>query len=485
MPVPLIFTKSRPGRIGCDLPRPDVPTKPIEDLIPKRFLRTTPPRLPEMSEGEVVRHFVNLSTMNHHIDKGMYPLGSCTMKYNPKVNELVARLPGFAEAHPLAPAEACQGLLRLMSELEDLLCAITGFDGVTLQPPAGAASELTGLLVMRAYHRKKGNKKTHLALPDSAHGTNPASATLAGYTSVQIRSGSDGRLSVEALRAAVNDETAGLMVTNPNTLGLFETNIREIAEIIHSVDGLVYMDGANLNALLGIAKPAATGADMCHINLHKTFSTPHGGGGPGGGCLAVRESLVPFLPVPRIEKDAEGCYRWAWGKPDSIGKVHSFWGNVGVMVRAYTYIRMLGAEGLERVSRTAIVNANYLFSQIKDLFETPYEGPYMHEFVVSGDRQKAKGVRTLDIAKRLLDFGVHAPTVYFPLIVSEALMIEPTESESKETIDEYAGILRRIVTEIDEEPATVLNAPHHTPVGRVDEVRAARQPDLRYRFDGT
>jgi len=482
MTVPLIFAASKPGRVGHDLPRPDVPTKPLDELIPARFLRRTPPRLPEMSEGEVTRHFVNLSTMNHHIDKGMYPLGSCTMKYNPKVNEVAARLPGFAEAHPLAPAEAVQGLLWLIYELEGLLRDITGFAGVTLQPPAGAASELTGLLVMRAYHRKKGNRKTHVLLPDSAHGTNPASATLAGYASVQLRSGQDGRLSLDALRAAVNEETAGLMITNPNTLGLFETNIGEIAEVIHSVDGLVYMDGANLNALLGIAKPAATGVDMCHINLHKTFSTPHGGGGPGGGCLAVAEPLVPFLPVPRVERLSEDRYAWTWDRPDSIGKVHSFWGNVGMIVRAYLYIRMLGAEGLERVSRTAIINANYLFSRIKDLFETPYAGPYMHEFVVSGDRQKANGVRTLDIAKRLLDFGVHAPTIYFPLIVSEALMIEPTESESKETIDAYAEVLRQIVKEAEEEPGTVQDAPHTTPVGRVDEVRAARQPDLRYAF---
>ena len=482
MTVPLIFAASKPGRVGHDLPRPDVPTKPLDELIPARFLRRTPPRLPEMSEGEVTRHFVNLSTMNHHIDKGMYPLGSCTMKYNPKVNEVAARLPGFAEAHPLAPAEAVQGLLWLIYELEGLLRDITGFAGVTLQPPAGAASELTGLLVMRAYHRKKGNRKTHVLLPDSAHGTNPASATLAGYASVQLRSGQDGRLSLDALRAAVNEETAGLMITNPNTLGLFETNIGEIAEVIHSVDGLVYMDGANLNALLGIAKPAATGVDMCHINLHKIFSTPHGGGGPGGGCLAVAEPLVPFLPVPRVERLSEDRYAWTWDRPDSIGKVHSFWGNVGMIVRTYLYIRMLGAEGLERVSRTAIINANYLFSRIKDLFETPYAGPYMHEFVVSGDRQKANGVRTLDIAKRLLDFGVHAPTIYFPLIVSEALMIEPTESESKETIDAYAEVLRQIVKEAEEEPGTVQDAPHTTPVGRVDEVRAARQPDLRYAF---
>ncbi len=482
MSVPLIFTKSTPGQIGHSFPEPDVPTRPLDELIPAEYLRDEPVRLPEVSEGTAMRHFVNISTMNHHIDKGMYPLGSCTMKYNPKVNERVARLPGFAEVHPLMPPEAAQGMLWLIAELENVLAEITGFAGVTLQPPAGAASEFTGLLVMRRYHEKKGNRKTHVLLPDSAHGTNPASATLAGYASVQIESDERGLLSLDALRAAANDETAGLMITNPNTLGLFERNIVEISEIIHGVDGLVYMDGANLNALMGIAKPAATGVDMNHINLHKTFSTPHGGGGPGGGCLAVREDLVPFLPVPRVRK-VDDEFSWDWDQPDSIGRVHSFWGNVGMMVRAYVYIRMLGADGLERLSRTAIVNSNYLFSLVRDLFDAPYDGPYMHEFVVSGNRQKKAGVKTLDIAKRLLDFGVYAPTVYFPLIVPEAMMIEPTESESKGSIDEYAEILRRIVREIDDEPATVLNAPHDTPVARVDEVRAARQPDLRYAFE--
>ncbi|HPU85462.1 MAG TPA: aminomethyl-transferring glycine dehydrogenase subunit GcvPB [Candidatus Latescibacteria bacterium] len=483
MPVPLIFDLSKPGRVGHSLPACAAPTKPTESLIPAKFLRSAPPRLPEVSEGETVRHFVNLSALNHHIDRGMYPLGSCTMKYNPKVNEVAARLPGFAEMHPLAPSQTTQGLLRLIHELERMLCEITGFAGVTLQPPAGAASELTGLLVMRQYHRQKGNRKTHVLLPDSAHGTNPASATFAGYEARQLASTDDGRLSLDALRAAVNDETAGLMITNPSTLGLFETHIREIAGIIHGVDGLVYMDGANMNALLGIAKPAAMGVDICHLNLHKTFSTPHGGGGPGGGCLAVREDLVPFLPVPRVEI-TDGDYRFTWDRPESIGNVHAFWGNVGVMVRAYCYIRMMGGDGLERVSRTAIINANYLYALVKDLFDTPYQGPYMHEFVVSGDRQKARGVRTLDMAKRLLDFGVYAPTVYFPLIVSEAMMIEPTETESKQAIEEYAALLRQIAREVEEEPETVLKAPHATPIGRVDEVRAARQPDLRYAYDG-
>jgi glycine dehydrogenase subunit 2 len=481
MPVPLIFSESQAGLTGANLSVPDVPTKPLDELIPRRFLRTEAPRLPQVAEGTAVRHFVNISSMNHHIDKGFYPLGSCTMKYNPKINEQMARLPGFAETHPLTPAKGAQGLLWLIDALERLLCEITGFSGVTLQPPAGAASELTGLLVTRKYHEKRGNRKTHVLLPDSAHGTNPASATLAGYRSVQIASDSNGLLCLDALRDAVNEETAGLMITNPNTLGLFERNIREISDIVHEVDGLVYMDGANLNALLGVAKPAAMGVDMNHINLHKTFSTPHGGGGPGGGCLAVREDLVPFLPVPRV-KQTDGSYGWDWDLPDTIGRVHSFWGNVGMMVRAYVYIRMLGAAGLEQVSKTAIVNANYLFSRISDLFDVPYRGPYMHEFVVSGDRQKKKGVKTLDIAKRLLDFGVYAPTVYFPLIVSEALMIEPTETESKLTLDRYADILRQIVREADEEPNTLLNAPHDTPVGRVDELRAARNPDLRYDF---
>ena len=482
MPVPLIFEISSPGRIGCGPVQADVPVKPVEDMIPARFLRKEAPRLPEVSEGEVVRHFVNLSTMNHHIDKGFYPLGSCTMKYNPKINEAAVRLPGFAEAHPLAPDEASQGLLWLISELERQLCEITGFDGVTLQPAAGAQSELTGLLVMRAYHEKKGNGKKTILLPDSAHGTNPASAALTGYKPVQVLSGKDGRLDPAALKDVLNDEVAGLMITNPNTLGLYESNIREICDAIHSVDGLVYMDGANMNALLGMAKPAVSGVDMCHINLHKTFSTPHGGGGPGGGCLAVSEKLLPFLPVPRVEFDGE-TYRHAWDKPDSIGRVHGFWGNVGVMVRAYTYIRMLGSAGLERVSRAAIINANYLFEKIRDLFDQPYEGPFMHECVVSGDRHKEKGAKTLDIAKRLLDFGVYAPTVYFPLIVHEALMIEPTETESRETLDRYAEILAQIVRELDENPELVLEAPHTTPVRRLDEARAARQLDVKYSFE--
>ena len=481
MPVPLIFDISSPGRIGYSPVRTDVPTRPVEDLIPKRLLRSEPPRLPEVSEGAVVRHFVNLSTMNHHIDKGFYPLGSCTMKYNPKINEIAARLPGFAEAHPLAPAEATQGLLWLIFSLERLLCEVTGFSAVTLQPAAGAQSELTGLLVMRAYHEKKGNGKKKILLPDSAHGTNPASAALTGYAPVQVRSGADGRLDPDALREVLDDTVAGLMVTNPNTLGLYESNIREICDLVHSFDGLVYMDGANMNALLGIASPAASGVDMCHINLHKTFSTPHGGGGPGGGCLAVSRDLAPFLPVPRVEYDGER-YAHSWNKPDTIGRVHSFWGNVGVMVRAYTYIRMLGSAGLERVSEAAIINANYVFARIRDLFDLPYQGPFMHECVVSGDRHKEKGVKTLDIAKRLLDFGVYAPTVYFPLIVHEALMIEPTETESRETLDRYAEILAQIVREIDENPEVVLQAPHSTPVRRVDEARAARQLDVKYSF---
>ncbi len=482
MPVQLIFETSRPGRVGYSYIEPDVPARPLDDMIPPRFQRKDPPRLPEVSEGQAVRHFVNLSTMNHHIDKDFYPLGSCTMKYNPKVNEITARIPGFAEAHPLAPDDAAQGMLWLISELERLLAEITGFSGVTLQPPAGAASELTGLLVMRAYHEKKGNAKSTILLPDSAHGTNPASAALTGYKPVQIASGPDGRISLASLRENTGENVAGFMVTNPNTLGLYETDIREIAETIHSVDGLVYMDGANLNALLGVAKPAVSGVDMTHINLHKTFSTPHGGGGPGGGCLAVTEELVPFLPAPRVVNE-DGRYRHNWDLPDSIGRVHGFWGNFLIMVRAYSYIRTMGSEGLDRVSRTAIINANYLFERIRHLFEVPYAGPFMHECVVSGDTYKKAGVKTLDIAKRLLDYGVYAPTIYFPLIVHEALMIEPTETESKETLDHYAAILELIAADIAEDPEKVTGAPFNTPVGRVDEVRAARQLDVRYSFE--
>jgi glycine dehydrogenase subunit 2 len=477
---PLLSELHRAGHCSFMAPSLDVPPTRTEDALPARLLRTDRPGLPELSEPEVVRHFTRLSSLNYHVDKGMYPLGSCTMKYNPKVNEEVACQPGFVDLHPLCPHEAVQGALRLMYLLDEALRAITGMSEFCLHPAAGAHGELAGMMMVAAYHRHKGNEKDTVVIPDSAHGTNPASVSLAGYGMLELKSGANGCVSAKSLKDVVNEHTAALMLTNPNTLGLFEEDVLELAEIIHSVDGLMYLDGANLNALLGVAKPADMGFDVVHLNLHKTFSTPHGGGGPGSGPLGVTERLRPFLPVPRVKKAGSG-FVLSHDEPDSIGRIHSFYGNFAVMVRAYAYILSLGGEGLEAVAREAILNANYLNALLAPYFELPYDRHCMHEFVLSGAGLKRHGVRTLDVAKRLLDYGFHAPTVYFPLIVEEALMIEPTETETKRELDRFAAAMRAITEEARESPERVKEAPITTPVGRLDEGKAARE--LRLKWD--
>ena len=480
MSEPLMFEKSRPGRKGYSLPALDVPAEPDDSLLPKKFQRRTPAALPELSENEVVRHFIRISTLNHHVDKGFYPLGSCTMKYNPKVNEVTAAMPGFRDIHPLQPNQLIQGALQLMYELSGYLKEIVGMDALSLQPAAGAQGELASLLIIRKYHEKQGKARETILVPDSAHGTNPASVTMAGYQSVTIRSNGSGMVDLEDLKQHLDEGVAGFMLTNPNTLGIFEKQILEVQKLIHGVGALMYMDGANLNALLGITRPGDMGFDCVHMNLHKTFSTPHGGGGPGAGPIAVSKRLEPFLPEPTVEQVGKS-YVLKYDRPDSIGSVHSFYGNFGMHVRAYTYIRLHGTRGLRHVGENAILNANYLLSRLKDHFDLPYKEIPMHEFVLSGKRQRAMGVRVTDIAKRLLDFGVHAPTIYFPLIVREALMIEPTETETKETLDTFADALIQINEEIKTNPEIVLTAPHTTPVKRLDEARAAKQVNVCFR----
>jgi glycine dehydrogenase subunit 2 len=485
MTEPLLSEVSRPGRVGHQLPAGDVPEA---EGLPAGLTRDRLD-LPELSENEVVRHFVHLSSMNYGVDTGFYPLGSCTMKYNPKLAEEVARWPGFAAIHPYQPEELSQGALRLMYELQQMLGEISGLRAVTLQPSAGAHGELTGMLMVRAYHQDRGDRKrTKVLIPDSAHGTNPATASMCGYSTVALKSDSRGNVDLEALRALADEETAALMLTMPNTLGLFDEHMLEIAEIVHGCGALLYGDGANLNALLGIAKPADLGFDVLHINLHKTFAAPHGGGGPGAGPVAAREYLADFLPVPVVDRrpvtrgtePGGDSYYLRWDLPRTIGQVRSFYGSFGVLVRAYAYIRALGAEGLRKVGENAILNANYLRVRLQQAYEVPYPRSCMHEFVLSGRRQKTLGVRTLDIAKRLIDFGYHPPTVYFPLIVEEAMMVEPTETESKETLDSFAEALLAIAREAEESPEVVRAAPVTTVVGRLDEVAAARQPRLHW-----
>lgn len=480
MPEKLLFELSSTGRKGYNLPKLDVPPKAINDLIPQNYLREKDAELPELGELETIRHFIRVSTMNHHIDKGFYPLGSCTMKYNPLVNEDIARFEGFAAIHPLQPESTTQGALQLMYELSAYLKEISGMQGVSLQPAAGAHGELTGLMMMRAYHDEKGQKRKYILIPDSAHGTNPASVTIAGYKAVQIKSNSMGCVDLKHLKENLNEDTAGLMLTNPNTLGLFENQIQQISQMVHEVGALMYMDGANLNALLHVVRPGDMGFDVVHINLHKTFSTPHGGGGPGAGPVAVSARLVDFLPVPRIEYNGKQ-YSLDYEQPKSIGKVSSFYGNFGMFVRAYVYIRMHGAKGLKRISENAVINANYLMNKLKGHFTLPYEGPAMHEFVLSGDKLRKHSVKTADLAKRLLDYGFHAPTIYFPLIVREAIMIEPTETETKETLDEFAAAMIEIIKEAEENPEKVKAAPHSTPVSRLDEVKAVRELNIKYK----
>ncbi len=475
----LVFELSKEGREAHSLPRIDVPEKALDALIPQNFLRETPADLPQLPENEVVRHFVELSTLNHHVDKAFYPLGSCTMKYNPKINEQVANLPGFTRLHPDVPAENVQGALQLMYELQEMLLEITGFSAITLQPAAGAHGELTGLLLMQKYHQMKGRKRTTILVPDSAHGTNPASAHLAGFQIKSVQSTPQGLVDLQDLKAKTDETVAGIMLTNPSTLGIFETQLKEIRQIMDSVDGLMYMDGANMNALFGVVRPADTGFDVMHLNLHKSFSTPHGGGGPGSGPVAVNDKLKDYLPVPIVVKEGES-YRFEENLPHSIGKMHSFYGNFSIFVRAYTYLRILGKDGLPQVTRHALINANYLKALLKDTYEIPFTGQTMHEFVLSAERQKARGAKALDIAKRLLDFGVHPPTIYFPLIVKEAMMIEPTESESREMLDYFAQIMLQIDREIDENVQLVTEAPHNTPVRRLDEAAAVKNLNINY-----
>ena len=481
----LLLERSVPGRVGAVLPPLDVPA---QDLPDASLLRTTLD-LPEVSEPEVVQYFTALSQLNFSIDTQFYPLGSCTMKYNPKVNDEMSLLPGFAAAHPLQPAELSQGALELLYRLQRLLGEITGLPGVSLATLAGAHGELAGMLMIRAYHRARGDlRRLKVAIPDTAHGTNPASAAMAGFEVVELASDREGNVDLEALREVAGPDLAGVMITLPSTLGLFDTNIVEVCRVVHEAGGMVYGDGANMNALLGRVKLGDLGFDVAHLNLHKTFSTPHGGGGPGAGPVCAGESLLAYLPPPVVSQTPlskgkkEGGPAYGLSTPEhTIGKMGGFHGNFGILVRAYTYVRSLGAEGLRSVSGNAVLNANYLMHALKDTYALPYDRPCMHEAVFSADRQKARGAGGLEIAKRLLDYGFHAPTMYFPLIVHEALMIEPTESETQETLDAFIQALKDIDLEITEDPGLVRQAPHTTPVSRLDEARAARQPDLRWR----
>ena len=468
---PLLLDKGKKGRRGFSLARRDVESYPLDETLVGEG-----PNFPDLSEVEVVRHYTRLSTWNFGVDTGMYPLGSCTMKYNPKTNEKQAALRGFAGAHPLLPAPLSQGLLKLMGDLERFLAEITGMDAVTLQPAAGAHGELAGMLIFHAYHQSKGSRRSKIIVPDTAHGTNPASAALCGYRPVNIKSNERGVLSAETIAEVMDEETAGIMVTNPNTLGLFEENIKEITEIVHAKGGLVYADGANMNAIMGIVSVGDIGVDVLHLNLHKTFSTPHGGGGPGAGPVCVGKHLEPFLPVPRVLQE-NGSYVLSEDFPKSIGKLHAFYGNVGILIRAYSYILSLGPE-LKRASQLAVLNANYVREKLKDVLHLPYDRPCMHECVFSDKNQAAQKVTTLDMVKRLMDFGFHPPTIYFPLVVHGAIMIEPTETESKEDLDLFIEAFREVVREAGESPEELFSAPHRPKVTRLDEVEAARHPCL-------
>lgn len=474
----LIFELSEPGRKGYSLDPLDVP---IVEAIPDNLLRAQPAELPEVSENLVMRHYVNLSHKNHSVDTGFYPLGSCTMKYNPKINEDMARLPGFANLHPLQREEDVQGALGLMYELGKMLEEITGMARFSLSPFAGAHGELAGLMIMKRYHELRGDKKrTKVIIPDSAHGTNPASATVAGFEVIEIPSNADGTVNLNALKEVLSDEVAGIMLTNPNTLGIFEKDILEIERLVHGVGGLLYYDGANLNAIMGQVRPGDMGFDIIHLNLHKTFSTPHGGGGPGSGPIGVSESLVDFLPIPVVKKKGKRYY-FDENIPYTIGRIGNFFGNFGVCVRAYTYILSMGADGLKEASEVAVLNANYLQTKLKDHYVVPIDQVCKHEFVLSGLKDKSTGVTTLDVAKALLDYGFHSPTIYFPLIVEEAMMIEPTETESLETLDAFVSAMVEIAKKAKSDPEWVKTAPHTTVVRRLDEATAARKPILRWK----
>ncbi len=485
-----IYEKSVEGRRAAQIPATDVPETALEELIPQKLLREAPAQLPEISEPEIVRHYNRISRRNFDLDSGFYPLGSCTMKHNPRLNERVAALPGHARLHPAQDPKRAQGALELMWDLERALSEICGLPHVSLQPSAGSHGELAGLLLTRAYHADRGEQRTKVLTPDTAHGTNPATVTMAGYEVVKVATNSDGGVDVEDLRSRADEGVACLMLTNPNTLGLFDANIEEIAEIVHGVGGTLYYDGANLNAVMGHSRPGDMGFDIVHVNLHKSFSQPHGGGGPGAGPIAVSDRIEPFLPVPRIVREEPGngagpSFDFAYELPKSIGRLRGFQGNYGVFVRSYAYILSLGGDGLTEASETAVLNANYLMKKLSEgragkYLPIAFERRCMHEFVLSGaPASKQLGIKTLDIAKRLLDFGMHPPTVYFPLLVDEALMIEPTETETRETLDSFAEAIEQILAEAEEDPEIARNAPYTTPVRRLDEVKAARKPVVR------
>ncbi len=478
-PVPLLFESSRPGRATAIFPKLDVPEVSLDALIPAGFRDEAPPELPELSELDVVRHYTNLSTLNMSIDANFYPLGSCTMKYNPKRNERLANFPGMAAQHPYQSESTLQGLLAILYDLQSYLAEIAGLHAVSLQPAAGAHGEMTALLVAAAYFRDRGEKRTKVLVPDSSHGTNPASATLAGFEVQTIKSDARGFVDLDELKKNIDGQTAVFMITNPSTVGLFDPQVGEIARLLHEKGALLYLDGANMNAILGVVRPGDMGADLMHYNPHKTFSGPHGGGGPGAGPIAVRDFLAPYLPAPVVAKGPDQTYRLDYDRPKSIGRVRAFFGNTGVLFRAYCYIRSQGPDGLKNVAKHAVLNANYLMSLVKDVYPVPYGDRCMHEFVATArGLAKERGVRAMDIAKRLLDYGYHAPTVYFPLIVPEALMVEPTETESRETLDAFAKALLAIA---QESPEVLHDAPLNTPVNRPDEVTAARNPILSWK----
>jgi len=477
----VIFEKGSPGRRAFNLPELDVPAKNAADLIDPKLLRQDIPGMPELSEVDVIRHFTRLSTWNYHIDLGLYPLGSCTMKYNPKINERMARLDGFAQLHPYLPEEQIQGAMEVQKILETCLAEISGMDAVTLQPAAGAHGELAGILMIRAYHESHGNPRKKILIPDSAHGTNPASAAISGYVVETVPSNDRGTVDLERLKQLVNEDVAAIMITNPNTLGVFENEIAEIAALLHSRGALVYMDGANFNAMMGVTRPGDFGIDVLHINLHKTFTTPHGGGGPGAGPVAVKKILEPFLPYPVIAKSPDGTHHFDYERPQSIGKIKAYHGQFGMHVRALCYILANGPEGLKEVSEIAVLNANYIRSKLKDAYALAYESPSLHEVVFSDRLQARNDVHVWDIGKRLIDYGFHPPTVSFPLIVSGAIMIEPTETESKQELDIFIDAMLAIAREAAENPAVVKGAPHTTRVGRIDEAAAARRPVLRWK----
>ncbi len=477
----LLFEISSPGRKAYDIPPLDVPPRAVAEIVDEALLRDDIEGMPELSEPDVVRHFTRLSTWNYHIDLGLYPLGSCTMKYNPKVNEVVTRLPGFAHAHPCMPDEFVQGSLRIQSVLESCLAEISGMDAVTLQPAAGAHGELTGILMIRKYHEARGNPRRIVLVPDSAHGTNPASVTISGYEVQHIPTNAKGTVDLDGLRAAMSNDVAAIMITNPNTLGIFESDIGEIAEIVHSHGALVYMDGANMNAMMGITRAGDFGVDVLHINLHKTFTTPHGGGGPGAGPVAVKQILEQHLPSPVLTKKQDGTFYYEHNRPHSIGRIKAYYGHFGMHVRALCYILANGPEGLKSTTETAVLNANYLRSRLKGAYALPFDSPTLHEVVFSDKNQARHGVGVGDIGKRLIDYGFHPPTVSFPLIVPGAIMIEPTETESRQELDAFIEAMLAIAREAESDPQLVKSAPHNARISRVDEASAARKPVLRWK----